>query len=68
MSAADTTKVTEDAPEIGEAQPERMRKILVQHCLPFNIAQDLNKAIENLERLTTDFENEDGEHFYIEIP
>jgi hypothetical protein len=38
----------------------------VEHVLPLNLATNLNKAIECLAVLTTDFEREDESHFYLE--
>ena len=35
--------------------------------LPLNLATNLNKAIECLTVLTTDFEREDESHYYLEI-
>jgi hypothetical protein len=38
----------------------------LDHVLPLNLATNLNKAIECLTVLTTDFEREDESHFYLE--
>ena len=43
-----------------------MRDLILKQCVMYNLTHDLNKCIENLQNMTTDFENEDEIHVYTE--
>ena len=48
------------------AKPEDFTRYLIEKILPYNLVNYMNKAIDCLKVLTTDFEKEDEENFYIE--
>ena len=63
MESTPTTTPTE--PSLTPP-PGDIPAYFLEHVMPLNLATNLNKAIECLAVLTTDFEREDESHFYLE--
>jgi hypothetical protein len=48
------------------AEPEEMGEMFIDTIIPYNMINDLNVAIDNLQYLTTDIEKEDSSNFHCE--